>query len=311
MTPATNLTTQPTTPTARRNTAMNEQTQTQTAPAPGWFQRGGRWFGPDGRDAAGRDLMGLDRTGHTANGVDREGFHADGMCRATGTLFNRNGYGRDGYDKAGFDIDGVHRNGTAYDDEGYAWDGYDDASEFTLEDARSEWVDPVRFASTGFDRGGFDHQGFHRTGSLYGPDGHTWDGYDRAGLDREGNLRPAGWDGSGHPVGYTRYATAEEAVAAGWEPVDRRASHDVSEGWGQNGELRPQWWGMLGAHGYEWVRASDGKLSEGVWLAEELNRVGSKGAVSQMYPPDGQGRYGPRQRRDIVEQYKLGLTEVR
>lgn len=65
------------------------------------------------------------------------------------------------------------------------------------------------------------------------------------------------------------FKTKQEALAAGYTPVDRLRDRDVS---GYN------------SFGYAFTNA-EGQKTVDVWLSEEINRINRKGAVIPMYPP--------------------------
>ncbi len=71
-----------------------------------------------------------------------------------------------------------------------------------------------------------------------------------------------------------RFTTKQQAIEAGYRPVDRKRDRDISnEGTGGS-----KWFG------YDF-RNPDGEETVEVWLTDETNKIGNKGAVSPMYPP--------------------------
>ena len=67
----------------------------------------------------------------------------------------------------------------------------------------------------------------------------------------------------------TNFKNLQEAVAAGFTPVNRAGDKDVSG---------------INSFGYRYEN-SEGQRSVSVWLAEELNQMRRPGAVIPMYPP--------------------------
>jgi hypothetical protein len=65
------------------------------------------------------------------------------------------------------------------------------------------------------------------------------------------------------------FATKEDAIAAGYRPVNRKTAKDTS---GPN------------SFGYDF-QDSEGNETVTVWLTEEKNKLGQKGCFLPMYPP--------------------------